>query len=95
MLTNTLHGSEVRKATVASGGTVQYCLGFADKWHQLRRRNAESSVPKLQAVSWRQRKSHPFPPEPLEPCHSTRGPQASGTSRELTDVQKSAFRPGC
>lgn len=86
MLTNTLHWSEVRKATAASGGTVRYCLGFADKWHPLRQRKAESSVPKLQAVSWRQRKSYLFSPEPLEPCRSTWGPRASRTSRELTEV---------
>lgn len=60
MLTNTLHWSEVRKEMTVSGGTVQYCMGFADKCHQLRWRNAGSSVPKLQVVSWRQRKSTPF-----------------------------------
>lgn len=57
MLRNTLHWSEVRKETAASGGTVQYCLGIAGKCHQLRQRDAESGVPKLQVVSWRQRKS--------------------------------------
>lgn len=49
-------GSGDRKGLAASEGTVQHCLGLVDKCHQLRRKNMEGSVPKLQAVSQGQSK---------------------------------------